>query len=230
MRIEVSPVRCKRTGFIFLQMDKDIAFGFRLLLAFVVYGLANLWGQVGRFLPPVVIDLPVVFLAGIWLLTRKDSLLPNSLPLLLFVVYVGIIGWFDNIIRLFISASFDVEIPLSESTPQFWKVVALCCLLSSVALFAWQQRAYLHSRSCGKSIQIKLVLFAMSQLIWPVLMQFDLRFVAFHIFSWLVTLSLMFGISNILTPEYERGLRFLVVYWLLISFDLLQWISLELLM
>jgi len=211
-------------------MDKDIAFGFRLLLAFVVYGLANYWGQVGRFLPPVVIDLPVVLLAGVWLFCRPNTLNKKSLPLLLFLTYVGIIGWFDNVIRVFLSASFNVEFPLVETTPFVWKIFALSCLLGSVALFAWQHKHVLINGNDGPMLRAKFAMFSITQLIWPVLLLFNVHFAGFHIISWLITISLMFGMSNVDQAGYANGLRFLVIYWLLLSFDLLQWISLELLM
>jgi hypothetical protein len=209
-------------------MNRDIAFGFRILLAFVLYGLANLWGQVDRFLPPLIIDLPVVFIAGVWMIARTRFWGRQAIPLLLFTAHVFILCWFDPMVRTFTAASFDLVIEIPEQTPMFWQITGLACQLAAVTIFIWQSRDLLKLKS-GLHLSIMLILFAVSQTSIPILAMVEVHHAFFHVFSWITTLSLMFAMANATEEDHKAEMRFLVTYWLLISFDLLQWISLELL-
>jgi hypothetical protein len=207
-------------------MNPDVKLIFRIVLALVLYGLANLWGNVGAFVPPVLLNTLIIVLVSLYFAVttkiRKNLFVAGALYILCSYAVIELIA--DRGAMTFI----DVTLSLQGQTQSWVQSVpdGLSALLFIVSVILFTAAIFSLPASL-KAIKInpKSIVFLLTLYLIPVLAIAQLMNEWWLLIHWLAAPVFIFY-SDRFDHALVRGLRrFALIIWLLTWMDLLQVIT-----
>ncbi len=207
-------------------MNPDVKLIFRIVLAMVLYGLANLWGNVGAFVPPVLLNTLIILLVSLYFAVttkiRKNLFVAGALYILCSYAVIELIA--DRGAMTFIDVTLSLQGRSQtwvQSVPQGLSAILFIgsVILFTVALFTLPDSLKAFKNN-SKSIAFLLTLYLI-----PVLAIAQMMNVWWLLLHWLAAPVFIFY-SDRFDPAPVRGLcRFALITWLLTWMDLLQIIT-----
>lgn len=208
-------------------MSSDTRIVFRILLAFAVYGLANYLGNIGKFLPPIILDYLALPFIGLWFLLITVRKAPKAiLPVMLYSGYLTLMALMDPGCRAFLRSALGISFfqPLTQETLNLMTLPAFGLLLASVIAY-WGQ-VFVSRKMLKADHMIYHLAFSASLLSLVILLWAN----TFWIYPMLVTC----GISLITVVRKDDELdsvpgikRYILLVFLTLSLDLMQYAALK---
>lgn len=119
----------------------EINWTLRIVLASVIYGLSNFWGNVGKFLPPVIIDPIVIAMVALVFTALAVGLsFKTSIPVLGFTLVSVVQCVYDPGVRAFVGTSFGQEWSHQAEMPKWLLIDLIIAMMVSLLIHLLQVR------------------------------------------------------------------------------------------
>jgi hypothetical protein len=205
-------------------MNSDTRIVLQIVLAFAVYGIANRIGNVGYFVPPIIIDPIVIVGCGI-LLAVRSRLQPLLYQLPLLILVAGTVGMalLNHGVIAFLEHSTNAEFQ-AVSVEQATVIATLSSGALILSLVLYIIALYRTKFLLGNKSKVFALLFLIIQLLG----------ILFGILNWpgdalLIAQLLVTGIWVIYQDNQQERpaalLRYSLIIWLVEWLDVLQLIA-----